>query len=181
MRVFDLRCAHDHRFEGWFASGEAFENQLGRGLVSCPMCGVSKVTRLPSAPHLNLSASRESRADRAPAPRVALRNTPEDAETSAAATVATSRTRYQPRDLTPEAALAEKLQGEWLKRVRQVIRDTENVGDAFAEEARKIHYQEAPERAIRGVASADQVAELADEGIQVVALSIPDAAKEPLQ
>jgi len=180
MRVFDLRCAHDHRFEGWFASGEAFESQLARGLVSCPMCGESTVTRLPSAPHLNLSASRESRADRAPATRSASTETQAN-PAATGAEGAPSGTRYRPRDLTPEAALAEKIQGEWLKRVRQVIRETENVGNAFAEEARKMHYQEAPERAIRGVASADQVAELAEEGIQVVTLPIPDAAKEPLQ
>lgn len=160
MKVFDLRCEHDHRFEGWFASSEAFSDQLARGLLSCPICGVTDVHRLPSAPHLNLSAVQHSRSSSdhgGQTPAVAKPSAP------------------------PEAALVEQLQAQWLQRVREVIRNTENVGEAFAEEARRIHYNEAPERAIRGVASADQVAELADEGIDVVAIPVPDVVKEPLQ
>jgi hypothetical protein len=57
--------------------------------------------------------------------------------------------------------------------VNHVLANTEDVGEAFPEEARKIHYQEAPERAIRGHATLDEVAELRDEGIEVVALPIP--------
>jgi hypothetical protein len=83
--------------------------------------------------------------------------------------------------MTPEAKTAERLQAQWLNMIREVVRNTENVGDAFAEEARKMHYREAPERAIRGVASADQVAELADEGIDVVAMHMPESVKGSLQ
>ena len=50
MKVLNLRCAHDHRFEGWFSSGDDFESQCARGLVSCPVCADTAVTRLPSAP-----------------------------------------------------------------------------------------------------------------------------------
>lgn len=57
--------------------------------------------------------------------------------------------------------------------VDYVVRNTEDVGTAFAEEARKIHYREVPERKIRGIASSDEVVELKDEGIDVVALPIP--------
>jgi hypothetical protein len=59
MKVFNLRCAHDHHFEGWFASEQAFTEQTERALVDCPMCGDKQVTRLPSAPRLNLSGARE--------------------------------------------------------------------------------------------------------------------------
>jgi hypothetical protein len=52
MIVLDLRCPQDHRFEGWFGSTEAFEEQCARGLVSCPSCGSSDVERLPSAPYV---------------------------------------------------------------------------------------------------------------------------------
>ena len=57
--------------------------------------------------------------------------------------------------------------------VEHVIANTEDVGDAFPEEARKIHYREVPERAIRGNASGDEIAELQDEGIEVLAVPIP--------
>jgi hypothetical protein len=57
MKVLNLQCAHDHVFEGWFASEDAFQDQLQRGLVECPMCGETAVSKLPSAPRLNLGAS----------------------------------------------------------------------------------------------------------------------------
>lgn len=49
MIVFDLQCAAGHSFEGWFDSLEDLEDQLGRKLVSCPVCGQAKVKRVPSA------------------------------------------------------------------------------------------------------------------------------------
>lgn len=57
--------------------------------------------------------------------------------------------------------------------VEEVLANTEDVGNAFPEEARKIHYSEVPERAIRGNASADEVSELREEGIDVFAVPIP--------
>jgi hypothetical protein len=63
---------------------------------------------------------------------------------------------------------------------RHVIENTEDVGEAFAEEARKIHYKETPERAIRGVATSDEREALADEGIDVVALPIKAVPKSSL-
>jgi hypothetical protein len=57
--------------------------------------------------------------------------------------------------------------------IENLIANTQDVGDAFPEEARRIHYKEAPERRIRGNASRDDVKELREEGIEVVALPIP--------
>jgi hypothetical protein len=65
--------------------------------------------------------------------------------------------------------------------MRQVLEKTEDVGARFADEARRIHHGEAPDRAIRGQASAQEAAELAEEGIDVLPLPIPDALKTPLQ
>ena len=58
MKVLNLRCALDHRFEGWFSSDADFVSQGERGLVSCPMCEDKAITRLPSAPRLNVSTQR---------------------------------------------------------------------------------------------------------------------------
>jgi hypothetical protein len=150
MKVLNLRCQHDHAFEGWFASETDFQDQAARGVVECPLCGSQQVHRLPSAPRLNLSGARAPEAS-APAPIPAA-------------------------DGVADAAT---LQAQWLQAVGQVIRNTEDVGERFPEEARRIHYGETPNRGIRGQASAAQRAELADEGIEVVALPLPAARKGP--
>ena len=53
-----------------------------------------------------------------------------------------------------------------LAKLREVVHNTEDVGERFPEEARKIHYDEAPARSIRGQASREEAQELADEGIE---------------
>ena len=74
-----------------------------------------------------------------------------------------------------------RLQAAWLKAVRHVMANTEDVGERFAEEARKIHYGETEERGIRGQATREQTQSLLEEGIGVLPLPIPKALKEPLQ
>jgi len=146
MKVLNLRCANGHGFEGWFASEEDFLGQNGRGLVECPMCSDRVVTRLPSAPRLNLSGAREPEASRPAA----------------------------------EPAAAD-LQAMWMQAVREILRQTEDVGERFAEEARRIHFGEAQERGIRGVASVEERQALHEEGIEVMALPLPAALKGPVQ
>ena len=73
------------------------------------------------------------------------------------------------------------LQTAWLKMVRHVLANTEDVGERFPEEARRIHYGETDERAIRGQASREETESLAEEGISVMPLPIPKSLKEPLQ
>ena len=73
------------------------------------------------------------------------------------------------------------LQSQWLRAVRHVMASTEDVGGRFAEEARRIHYGEAKERGIRGHASREDADALREEGIEVVALPLPDAFKGPVQ
>ena len=76
---------------------------------------------------------------------------------------------------------ASEMQLAWLKMVQHVMANTEDVGKQFAEEARKIHYGESQERAIRGQASADETEALLEEGIAVLPLPIPASLKGPLQ
>jgi hypothetical protein len=149
MKVLNLRCANGHGFEGWFASDEEFMSQNGRGLVECPLCADRIVTRLPSAPRLNLSGQRE------PAPGSAPPSEPQ------AATLA--------------------LQTQWMQAVRHMLERTEDVGDAFPEEARRIHYGEIEARGIRGRASTEERQRLHDEGIEVMSVPLPAALKGPVQ
>lgn len=152
MKVLDLRCGNGHGFEGWFGSEEDFLGQNGRGLVECPLCADRVVTRMPSAPRLNLSGARE------PAPPAK----PENPAKSPAA---------NPGDL----------QALWMQVVRHAIENTEDVGQRFAEEARRIHYGESESRGIRGLASPEEREALHEEGIEVMALPIPAALKGPVQ
>ncbi|MGO4411759.1 hypothetical protein SAMN05216321_102472 [Cupriavidus sp. OV038] len=153
MKVLDLRCAQDHRFEGWFASEEDAQSQFSRDLVQCPVCGDHAVSRLPSAPRLNLSGA------------TARQETPKPANAPGAV------------NAEVQQAL-QAVQARYLSAVRQVLAQTEDVGDRFAEEARRMHYDEAPERGIRGSASAEDVQALAEEGIETFPLIVPDALKQ---
>ncbi|TAL55186.1 DUF1178 family protein [Pandoraea sp.] len=155
MKVLDLRCTHGHTFEGWFASEEDFVDQQARHLITCPMCGDEVVSRLPSAPRLNLSTQR-------------------DAQTLA-------RPAGAARGAGDAQQIHQQLQQLWLRAVRHVIANSEDVGERFAEEARRIHYQETPERNIHGVASPEEAAELIEEGIEVLPLPLPADFKDRLQ
>jgi hypothetical protein len=74
-----------------------------------------------------------------------------------------------------------QLQANWLKMVKEVIANTDDVGTQFADEARKMHYGETQERNIRGQVSAEESMELLEEGIPVMPLIIPSALKGPIQ
>lgn len=145
MKVLDLRCTHGHRFEGWFGSEDELVTQLEQARVECPLCGDTAVTRLPSAPRLNLTAA--------------------------------------PHDDGPKQSVTQSpdLQAMWLQAVRHVLEKTEDVGEGFPEEARRIHYGEAPERGIRGRASRAETDALREEGIEVMPLPLPPVLKGPMQ
>ncbi|WP_028226269.1 DUF1178 family protein [Paraburkholderia ferrariae] len=81
----------------------------------------------------------------------------------------------------PAADEAAHRQAAAMRVLREVLDKTENVGDRFAEEARRIHYREAPSRNIRGVASAEDAQALVEEGIEVMPLPVPAALKGSLQ
>ena len=81
----------------------------------------------------------------------------------------------------PASAPGAALQAAWLHAARRIMAESEDVGARFAEEARRMHHGEAPERGIRGQASADEREALREEGIDVMQLPLPDFAKEPLQ
>ena len=147
MKVLNLGCAQNHRFEGWFASEDDFQSQSARGLMECPLCGDKAVTRLPSAPHLNVSKAREPEAAAKPA----------------------------------DAPVGMTMQAAWLQAVRHVIANTVDVGERFAEEARRIHYGEVDMHAIRGQATRDEAKALVEEGIDVMSIPLPPAFNGPVQ
>lgn len=86
-----------------------------------------------------------------------------------------------PSQASESAPSAQDLQALWAKMARYIRENTEDVGRRFAEEARRIHYAEAPERAIRGTATREETKELAEEGIEVFAFPMPKGSGGPLQ
>ncbi len=56
--VYNLGCANDHRFEGWFSSLHDYERQTESKLVSCPLCGNETIARLPHAPNISTGGRR---------------------------------------------------------------------------------------------------------------------------
>lgn len=149
LKVFDLACNQGHVFEGWFRSSENYDEQMARGLLSCPVCQSKQITKKLAAPRLNLQHGRDSAAQKAP----------NDQVTSGAATASPAGAS----DLTV-------LQAQFFNQLKKMIKNTDNVGDDFAVEARKMHEGEAPERAIRGSATAEEYQELQQDGIAVMAI-----------
>lgn len=156
MKVLDLRCEAGHVFEGWFGSEQDYQDQLARKILSCPMCGTPHVSKTLSAPRLNL-ASGASQPPEATAPAVA----PASSSDVAAPTAA-------------------QMQAAFLHAVRHMMRNTEDVGPRFAQEARRIHHGEAAERGIRGQATPEEREALQEEGIAVLSLPVPAGLKGEL-
>ncbi|MEI6318018.1 MAG: DUF1178 family protein [Pseudomonadota bacterium] len=151
MIIYDFHCELEHRFEGWFSSQDDCERQVKAGQVHCPVCDSAAVARLPSALHVK-SPARDTRAS------LPVEQTNRGAP-QAAATVPSSA-------LPPEMA---ELRAA-MDKLRHWVASTEDVGPAFAEEARRIHNQDAPERAIRGVTTPAEARALVEEGIPVLPL-----------
>lgn len=172
MKVFDLGCEAGHSFEGWFGSDDDYAQQQASGLLECPFCASHTISKRLSAPRLNLrtGTGREDGPDATP-------------ESAASADGGEGGVPMPPvRPPSPEAAATMALmQKAWLKAMRHVIEHTEDVGGRFAEEARRIHYGESPERGIRGQATPQERESLMEEGIEVVPLPMPKGLGGPLQ
>ncbi|MGO3741917.1 DUF1178 family protein [Kerstersia sp.] len=140
FKVFDLECDQGHVFEGWFRSHEDYAAQQAQGMVQCPACQSTAVSRRLSAPSVHTAK-----------------------RTGAAAAPAVSS----------EQAEQQRVVREVFAKVREHLRQVENVGDDFVSEARRIHAGEAAERPIRGTATAAERRELAEEGIDALAVPFP--------
>ena len=153
MIRYSLRCEHDHAFESWFQDSSAYDTQVKRKLVSCPVCGSHGIEKAIMAPRIVGKKGREGAAP-APAP----------AETGAAAT-STPLLMAQERELRAK-----------LKELRDhIVKNADNVGESFPNEARKIHYGEIEHRPIYGEASPDEARSLIEEGVEVSPLPVlPD-------
>lgn len=139
MIQYALQCSSGHRFDAWFKSVSAYDEQKARGIVTCAVCGAAEVDKAPMAP-------------------------------------AVARTDHERVPLTsssPEAIKFRELLREYRKKV---VDEADYVGDRFAEEARKIHFEEVEARGIYGQASQDEIAALIEDGVDF--LPLPDVPEE---
>ena len=175
MKVYNLACPLDHRFEGWFASEEDCLAQQDKGMLACPICDSTEITRMPSAPHIAKSSSNKTASastELTVANSAALDNGGVGGGTSGDVVALTGSDHSQ---------LEAQVQAAFLKGMRELMGRSEDVGTSFAEEARKIHYKESPERSIRGQTTLDEAEALRDEGIEVMAMPMLPAFKNTLQ
>lgn len=145
MIVFNLSCSQEHQFDGWFRSAGDFDSQSQDGLVECPVCGDTHIVKRLSAPRINTGAHAAGAAKAAQSPG-------DQQEVMA-------------------ASMMPSLQEHMLQQFKAFVRaNTENVGTAFAETARRMHYGEEARRNIRGRVSASEAGELRDEGIETISV-----------
>ena len=161
MIRYALICERDHAFESWFQNSAAYDKQVKRSLVTCPVCGTAKVEKAIMAPRVSAAAENESVASPSPAPAAPPPAAPQPAATPAPIAVMSP----------PERELRQKL-----KEIRDhIVKNANYVGPRFSEEARKIHYGETEHRSIYGEASPEEAKALHEEGIEFHPLPIlPD-------
>lgn len=175
MKVLNLKCAGQHLFEGWFGSEDDFQSQLKRGLLTCPMCSSSDVQKTLSAPRLNLSgATAPVNAGRAQDEMMPVSKSLGDAIVGSNNHVVDACSGVDADTLRPA-------QAAFLTAVRQLMKNSEDVGDRFAREARRMHEGDTPFRSIRGQANERDAQALRDDGIDVISFPLPAALKETLQ
>jgi len=153
MIRYNLRCDAGHAFESWFQSSSAYESQEKRKLVNCPACGSTKVERAIMAPQV--VSKKKDRAEPAAV----------SASTDVAAPTSTPLMMAQERELRAK-----------LKELRDhIVKNADNVGERFPNEARKMHYGDIEHRPIYGEASPEEARSLIDEGVEVSPLPVlPD-------
>jgi hypothetical protein len=152
MIHYALVCEHGHAFDSWFADSAAFDKQVKRKLIGCPVCGSAKVDKAIMAPRL-AGARKRTRPVEMPTP-----SAPEKSQEKAPVAM-----------ISPQ----EKELRSKLKELRDhLTKNADHVGTKFPEEARKMHYGETEHRSIYGEASPDDAKKLAEEGIEFHPLPI---------
>ena len=164
MIRYTLNCEHGHSFESWFANSAAYDKQVKRKLVTCPVCNSAKVEKAIMAPRLGRTENSEAPRTAPSAPQMPPPAPPMPVPAvPAAAPMAVMS--------PPERELRKKL-----KELREhITNNADYVGARFPEQARKIHYGEIEHRSIYGEASPEEAKELHEEGIEFHPLPIlPD-------
>jgi len=157
MIKYQLICDKSHEFEGWFGDSTAFESQQESGLLTCPVCGSADVRRALMAPNLASPKTRKTDlAEQQPSAQPEPQPQPQAPQQASAA-------------LPPAAARKmQELMSEMRALQTKIREECRDVGNDFAEEARKIHYGEVEPEGIYGQATAEEREALDEEGIEIM-------------
>ena len=137
MIRYALVCSTGHEFEAWFGNSKAFDAQQRRGDVVCPVCGATDVSKALMAPAVSTTRKKDKKEGR-PEPMPVAANVSEP----------------------PEAAAM-------LRKLRKHLTDNAvYVGGKFAEEARRIHFNEVEKRAIYGEATPQEAHALIEDEVE---------------
>ena len=158
MIKYALICEADHEFESWFPDSDSYDKQVKRGLVTCPVCDSAKISKAIMAPNV-------ARKDK---DRVVIAADNDDTPSVPAAPA--------PQNIALLDEQQQQLRGMIRELHEKIVANTDDVGENFPEEARKMHEGETPARSIRGKASFEEARELLEDGIPV--LPIPDLPEE---
>ena len=157
MIKYQLICDKSHEFEGWFGDSAAFESQQESGFLTCPVCGSADVRRALMAPNLASPKTRKTDlAEKQPSAQPEPQPQPQAPQQASAA-------------LPPAAARKmQELMSEMRALQTKIREECRDVGNDFAEEARKIHYGEVEPEGIYGQATAEEREALDEEGIEIM-------------
>ena len=157
MIKYQLICDKSHEFEGWFGNSATFESQQESGLLTCPVCGSADVRRALMAPNLASPKTRKTDlAEQQPSAQPEPQPQPQAPQQASAA-------------LPPGAARKmQELMSEMRALQTRIREECRDVGNDFAEEARKIHYGEVEPEGIYGQATAEEREALDEEGIEIM-------------
>ncbi len=159
MIQYSLICENSHEFDAWFRSASAFDEQVEAGVVTCPVCAVSRVSKALMAPALTKKSNSSG-------PELAAGEVDgggrESGKPGSGQSVALSSGH-------PDQARLRKV----MRTLREKITtEADYVGENFATEARKIHENEAEARSIYGEATPEETASLLEDGIDILPLPI---------
>jgi hypothetical protein len=154
MISYDLSCAVGHQFEGWFGSSTDFDNQQLTGLIACPVCNDLRIVKIPMAPSIGRKGNQVSEGTNRPLPE----------PSTDLATLSN-----MPSIPVPMIKVIEQL----ASMQTAFLKNSQWVGNTFAEEARAIHYGESATRNIHGEASSSEAEALVEEGIEIGLLPLP--------
>ena len=144
MIRYELLCPNGHHFDAWFRDSNLADRQLRQKKLECAICGDKKIKKAMMAPRLASGSGLGSTSPIEPPPSA----------------------EHQ-EDMAVHTADSKTL----LRGLRQYVeKNFENVGDRFAEEARKLHRGESNHLAIYGQTSKDEHRALEEEGIDVTTL-----------
>ena len=172
MIRYSLRCERAHTFESWFQDSATYDSQVKRKLVSCPACGSAKVEKAIMAPRIVSKKGRERQKTiqetaNMPVPAEAV-SAPQSQSLQAQGTQGSQTQGSTPLMMAQERELRAKL-----KELRDhIVKNADNVGEKFPNEARRMHYGEIEHRPIYGEASPEEARSLIEEGVEVSPLPV---------